>query len=120
MARLDAFFKSTSKSSGIEGATPADFIIFVIDLFMMGLVSAIPCLSRSMVPILLGLLPSFANLITSASTSSGAYFDHGGGRLLTGRDWCELPFSVFGNRDSLQVFQLSDRIVIFKTFVKTF
>jgi hypothetical protein len=45
---------------------------------------------------LLSEFPSFASLITNASTSSGWYLHQFGGRLLTGLVECDRPFSFFG------------------------
>jgi len=84
-------------SSGMEGARPALFMMSVIVFPVMGLVRGTPCWSRRIVPILLGLCPSLASLVTMASTSSGVYLDHVGGLLPTGRMECEAPFSFFGS-----------------------
>jgi len=91
-----AFFTRVSRSSGREGVKPAFFMVCVMVFPAMGLVSGMPCWSRSIVPILLGLCPSFASLIIMASTSSGVYLHHIGVRLPTGRVGCDLPFSVLG------------------------
>ena len=82
---LVAFLRRFSKSSGMDDASPAAFIVCVIVFPAIGLVSGTPCWSRSIVPILLALCPSLASLIIMASISSGVYLHHIGVRLPTGR-----------------------------------
>jgi hypothetical protein len=76
-----------AKSSGMAGASPASLSIFVIVLPVIGFTSGIAYWSLKIVPIRLGGFPSFASLITNASTSSGWYLHQLGGRLLTGLTW---------------------------------
>lgn len=94
--RLAAFFSNVSKSSGVVGANPASFSIFVIVFPVIGLVNGTLCRSRSIVPISLAGCPSLASLTTIASTSSGLYLHHDGDLLVTGRIEWDFPFSCFG------------------------
>jgi len=91
-----AFLKRVSRSSGMDGAKPACFMILVIVFPVVGLVRGTPCWSLRIVPILLGLCPSLASFMIIDSTSSGVRVDHVGGLLPTGRMGCEAPFSFFG------------------------
>ena len=63
---------------------------------VIGFTSGIAYWSLRMVPMALMLWPSLANFIMKDSTSSGWYLHQLGGRLLTGRIECDLPFSCFG------------------------
>ena len=94
--RLSAFFTKLAKSSGIVGANCASFSIFVIVFPVIGFTNGMECWSLRMVPMRLAVFPSFASLMTSASTSSGWYLHQFGVRLLTGRVECDFPFSCFG------------------------
>jgi hypothetical protein len=59
---------------------------------------------------LLSECPSFASLMTNASTSSGWYLHQLGGRLLTGLIEWDFPFSCFGILYHLSIKTHSTRI----------
>ena len=88
---LSAFLIRFSRSSGIFGAVPEAFNVSWIVFPITGLASGIPYLSRSIIPIVLALLPSFASLAIKASTSSALYLHQEGGFLLKGLVEPELP-----------------------------
>lgn len=112
-----AFLSRVSRSSGRDGANPACFIVLVMVFPAIGLVRGIPCWSRSIVPILLGLCPSLASLIIMASTSSGVYLHHIGVRFPTGRVGCDFPFSVLGIVCSSERLFNCDCLGVFKNIV---
>ena len=109
-----AVFIRFTRSSGIVGSSPAVLMVALMLLPVMGFTSGMAYWSLRMVPMLLRVCPSLASLMMKASTSSGSYLHQLGGRLLTGRMECDLPFSCFGICSPLGFAPLPHGKLVFK------